>query len=535
MYTLMDIEWIEIDDQTRYPSQIAAMRVDECWRFQNMFYTRIRPLDERFWVWDHVGYAGSTEEEFLSAPTLEEAAEIFHSWLREDDILCWWINSNRKAFAELIGPVGNKRIVLFSYVQNYLVDRPQFMGNPYHIAEKLKIDYRGNPHDSRCDVEMIRTVLWDLRFPQDLLQRPASDMLDQEKILPRYILDIPTNRIHKSDCEELPHSDAQKVYPGLKTVVINDCKPCSCCVKDFYAARRERNRWIIDKSEYNFIFSPNSNVFHTRDCKIVLSSAADVRGTIKYKTCIEKKRKPCKVCNPVPLEVEVLPQKKGEKKLPNSFQITPIQRTESICKKRKNQPKKRNLTDQEQRALKRLKQAQAERKSTPKIPSMSNQQITDRQTLTHSGYAFWVATGYKRFHLRHCGRLNGVSNIKGFSRYEEAVQMGYRPCRQCKPTPKHNLELSFPFFSKERPGEHVGSIKTLCNIVGYQCTELGGGLQIETPKGIWRVYTDSTPYRVEHINKRSTPGNTTEFHVQPRIFLSLTDVYMYIKRHDTEE
>ena len=511
MYVLMDIEWMELDDQTRYPTQLAALRVDEVWRFQKMFYTRIRPLDERFWVWDHVGYAGSTEEEFLSAPTLEEAAEMFHSWLREDDILCWWINSNRKAFAELIGQVGNKRIVLFPYVKNYLVDRPQFMGNLYHIAEKLKIDYCGNPHDSRCDVEMIRTVLWDLRFPQDLLQSPASDMLDKEKTLLRYILDIPTNRIHKTDCEKLPTSGHQKVYPGLNNVVINGCKPCLCCSREFLTARRERNRRIIENSPYTFIFSPNSNVFHTRDCKVVLSSAADVRGTMKYKTCIEKKRKPCKVCKPTMPESEI------------------------PSRKEKNLPQKRNLTDQERRALKRLKQAQEERKNAPKLPAMSNQQITDLQTLTHSGYAFWVATGYKRFHLRHCGRLKSVSNIKGFALYEDAVRMGYRPCRQCKPTPKHNLELSFPFFSKERRDENVGSIAALCKIVGYKYTQAEGYFQIETPKGIWRVYTDSAPYRVEHINKRSTSDNTTAFHVQPRIFLSLTDVYMYIKRHDSDD
>lgn len=535
MYTLMDIEWIELEDQTRHPTQIAAMHVDERWRFQNMFYTRIRPLDERFYMWDHVAYTGSAAEDFLSAPKLTDAVKLLINWLQEDDILCWWIKSNPKAFAEFVGQIENKHIILFPYIQNFLVDRPQFIGNPYHIADKLKISDYGNQHDSRSDVEMMRMVLWDLHFPQCLLQSPASDMLDKEKTLLHYVLDIPTNRIHKRDCEKLPISDAQKVYPGLKTVVTNGCKPCSCCSHEFSAARRERNRWIIDNSEYNFIFSPNSNVFHTRDCKIVLSSAVDVRGTMKYSTCIERKRKPCKVCKPVLPESEVPSLKKGKKKSNNSLQITPAYQAEAICKKQKDHPEKRNLTDQEQRALKRLKQAQEERKNTLKNPSMSNQQLTDLQILTHSGYAFWAATGYKRFHLRHCNRLNKVSNIKGFALYEDAVQMGYRPCRQCKPTPKHNLELSFPFFSKERPGEHVGSIAALCSIVGYQYTELDGCFQIETPKGIWRVYTDSAPYRVEHINKRTTPGNTTEFHVQPRIFLSLIDVYLYIKRHDSDE
>lgn len=41
MYVLMDIEWVQNKKKMRCPTQIAAMRVDECWRFRNIFYTRI--------------------------------------------------------------------------------------------------------------------------------------------------------------------------------------------------------------------------------------------------------------------------------------------------------------------------------------------------------------------------------------------------------------------------------------------------------------------------------------------------------------
>ena len=157
-------------------------------------------------------------------------------------------------------------------------------------------------------------------------------------------------------------------------------------MKDFSAARRDRNSWVVENSPYNYLFSPNSRIFHTRDCKLVLSSSSDVRGTMKYKTCIEKKRKPCKICNPVPPE--------------NTKQ------TDIVVRRRPNQS--------ERRALKRLKEAQAERKASKSISGMSGQKYTDMKILTHPGFAFWAAVGYEKFHLRHCSRLGSASNLKGF-------------------------------------------------------------------------------------------------------------------------
>lgn len=55
---------------------------------------------------------------------------------------------------------------------------------------------------------------------------------------------------------------------------------------------------------------------------------------------------------------------------------------------------------------------------------------------------------------------------------------------------------------------------------------------METEVGIWRINTASSPYRLDHINLTMTPDNRTEFHRQPRLFLSLRDAFYYIKRHD---
>lgn len=56
---------------------------------------------------------------------------------------------------------------------------------------------------------------------------------------------------------------------------------------------------------------------------------------------------------------------------------------------------------------------------------------------------------------------------------------------------------------------------------------------METAVGIWRLTPGrETPYRLEHINLTVTPDNRTTFHKQPRLFLSLQDIFFYVKRHD---
>ena len=527
MYVLMDIEWVQNADCKRHPTQIAAMRVDACWHFENLFYTRIQPLDESFCMWEHMAYAGGTADDFLSAPVMAEVAALLKSWLREDDILCWWTTDPMEFFGSVFDQISQNRLVLFPYLRVFLANRPYLTGSPYHIADQLRIERYGCKHDSRSDVEMMRRALWEIGLPQRLLTEPVPRITGGEKILIPYVLDVSANRFHKRECDKIPLSCVRKEYPSLWGVINKGGKPCSCCTKDFSAVRRERNRWIIENSQYNFIFAPSSDVFHTRDCKLVLSSGSDVRGTMKYKTCIERGRKPCKLCKPSPLETKAPPLKKSEKQA--------VASDPTNVRKRNKRSGKRNLTAEEQRALVRLRQAQTERDKIKNMEGNNPQEKEDLRTLSQPAFAFWAAAGYGSFHLRHCGKLNALSNFKGFGLYEDAVRAGYRPCRQCKPTAKHNMVLSFPFFSKERPEETLDVLCAACKTTGYVYTELCDCCQIETPIGIWKIHTDSVPYRLEHINKRYTPGNRTEFHVQPRIFLSLTDAFIYIKRHDSDE
>ena len=104
-----------------------------------------------------------------------------------------------------------------------------------------------------------------------------------------------------------------------------------------------------------------------------------------------------------------------------------------------------------------------------------------------------------------------------------------------KPSPKHNLEISMPIYSKEQPAESVEVLIELCQENGFSSEHQRNTVLIETTKGIWRIHTDASPYRLEHINKIYGVNNRTEFHTQPKIFLSLIDAFVYIKRHDSDE
>jgi methylphosphotriester-DNA--protein-cysteine methyltransferase len=128
--------------------------------------------------------------------------------------------------------------------------------------------------------------------------------------------------------------------------------------------------------------------------------------------------------------------------------------------------------------------------------------------------------------------MSGLTNLKGFSLYADAMAAGYRPCKCCKPTPKHDIYISLPIYSKKRYGDGVHALIEGCVANSYEYSQEGARFTFETPVGIWRIDTARAPYRLQHINTAMSPNNRTEFHSQPRIFHSLTDAFSYIKRHD---
>lgn len=75
-----------------------------------------------------------------------------------------------------------------------------------------------------------------------------------------YLAHITTNTIHKKGCPQLPGTGHLKGYNELTKPISKGYVPCDCVKAEFRAARRQRNKSIIDRTEYCFLFSPDSAV-----------------------------------------------------------------------------------------------------------------------------------------------------------------------------------------------------------------------------------------------------------------------------------
>lgn len=501
MYVLADLEWVENKDKRRSFTQIAMVRVDENWQPLQNFYSRIRPRDSSFYQWDHMAFSGGSQEDFLNAPDTLHVFSDVTKWLRPDDEICWWSADSMDRFRNWIPGIRNKQLVLAERIANYL---QEYHGiSPYCLAKRLFLRKPLPKHDSRNDVEMMRSLLHHIHFPHPvppyISKTWESDPTFSKNLV--YTADIETNKIHKKGCSRIPENGDLRSYFELTRPVGKGYIPCGCVKDEFRAAMRQRNQLIIDRSEYNFLYSPDSEVFHLRKCKIMLA-AREIKGTVRYRTCLETGRYPCRICNPMP---EHDP----------GFHVRATE-----------------LTQAEQRAVNRLKQAQQERNAISQKQGLTKTQRDALYTLSQPGYAFFAAEGYDSFHLRNCKKLSGLADLQGFAHYDHALEEGYRPCKYCKPTDAHDVFVSLPIFTKERDNDSPRLLRSLCVQHRIRFWRESDLFYMETAVGIWRIDTGSTPYRLAHINLLKEPENRTDFHRQPRLFLSLKDAFYYIKRHD---
>lgn len=542
MFVLMDMEWVENKNGQLHLTQIAAMRVDENWNTEKTFFTRIQPPDESFYLWDRVGYTGGYANEFLSAPPAAEVVKMLQVWLQEKDILCWWRDNTIALFCEKFPQIQQTHISIFPYLCHYLRHAPFLIGSAYHILNQLTIDLPGKQHHAETDTKAMRAALSALQLPQSMLEstEPASEEQLYACACRPYVLDLNTQTVHKRDCAIVSTETAVKEYSTLKNLVGKEIRPCMCCAAEYQEARRRKNQDSIDRSEYAYVYTWGSKVFHRRNCKLILN-ASNISGAVYYKSCIQSGKMPCRVCNPkrsdeTPFLIKAPTYTFSRKKKPSrSLMRPPIVVPPKPVPTPKPKPKNpfgRALPVKQQQAYDRLIQAQAERQKAFQDISLTDQQREDILSLTQPSHAFWTAAGYSSFHLRHCSKLNSLSHFRGFALYEDAVRAGCQPCRQCKPTAKHDMTLSFPIYSQDRGAEPLEKLEECCQKNDFQYTRESSIIQIETSRGIWRVHTNAKPYTLEHINKLYGVNENTDFHVQPRIFLSLEDVLTYIKKHD---
>ena len=525
MFVLADMEWMTNENGHYSPTQLAAVKVDENWNIVDKFESFIRPRDTAFHYWEHVAYTGGTATDFLHARKGYNVFTTFNDWLSEDDIILWWYLESECLYKKLIQIIAkitdnHKMVSINRYVAEFLAGQPQSRGNVYKVAEGQGIVVEETlKHNSSNDVKVMQKLMSAIKYPQDLLLQPLKtpeteyEPHSQGEDLP-YQYDETTNKIHIKGCEHLKNSKVTKGYLLLKTAFRKGFIACECCKEEYKKEFRERNIDIIDRTAYTYVYSPDSEVYHKYTCGLILS-AKTIMGTRTYNAILKTGKKPCKVCNPTPTDV---------------YRPLPPQYKEKRLEKKKI---RHLLSSEDAKAVKKQRGIAAERKTKLENTSLTEAEIKDIYTLTQPEFAFWAGKGYQTFHLRSCSKLQELSNLRGFKTYKQAVRAGFTPCRKCKPTAKHDVNVSIPIGNRIRIDEKIEDVEIMCKESGFPCHMEGAYLYIETTVGKWRINIGTSPVKLEHINLAKNPNSNT-YHKQPRIFLSFIDTFDYIKRHDTE-
>lgn len=529
MFVLMDLEWVENREHHVSPVQLAAMRTDGAWTCLDRFYTRAAPRDGSFHDWTHMAYTGGTPSDFLFAPPLRRALTSLQRWLREDDVICFWHGDAKnilKSVCRLLldCKIPQRIVVLRQYVDPFLVQRGVKPGNAYRVCAALGESAEGPAHQAENDVRAMQRVLRAAQYPAELLLAPPPQ--SKSKAPPvqiaaqPYILERNANRFHRAGCPLIPADAPLLGLANLKYFFRERPQLCPACWKDgLRGAVRERNRSLIDRSLYRFVYAESSPVFHRRDCAAVLGTVGTIKGSVYYDVCAATGRRPCLLCHPSPEGFRSLNAKKRAKS------------AEKRAAARAVGPE-RTMNAREARAFTRYSEARAERAAAQSPDLLTEAERNDFFTLTQPRFAFFSAAGYQSFHQRSCPKLRGANAITGFSRFQDALRAGHTPCRLCRPTAKLDIECSFPIDSRTRPGESVDDLAALCAEAGYPCSTDAPFFFFETAVGRWKIDFSSRPYIVYHINRVRAPDNAYDYHRQPRLFLSLLDIFAYIQRHD---
>ncbi len=526
MFVLADIEWNVNERGEKFPTQIAALKVDDQWNVTERFDSFIRPRDESFHNWGHVSYRGGDVNSFLCARNAYAVLADFLCWLDDEDILLWWLEQSAQIFHKFVSKIlkttdEHKFVAIGNYVHEFLAGHSNSHGNAYKLAEVRGIDTNSRmKHCAANDVRVMHLLLEMINYPQDRFLKPllriskTPSVQNRPNTHLRYQYDPTEKMIHLLECDKYDHSDMTiKGYPNLDTAIRKHYRICSCCKSDYRATLRARNSKVIAKMLYTYIYTPSSDVFHRYDCGLVLN-AKSIMGTRYYQSIMNIGKVPCKVCKPTSLDRhQIMPQNTREMQLSNE----------------ENQ----SDTSEVSKAIRRHKIAVKDRARLLNNSGLTKQEIKDIYTLTQPRFAFWASTGYITFHQRGCSKLKCASDLKGFSLFSDAIRAGFRPCRHCKPTEKQNITLSIPITSRQRSNERIEDLEPLCKMAGYPFDYENQFFCLETPVGKWRINTSTSPIKLKHINLVKSP-NEVNYHDQPRLFLSFVDVFDYIKRHDEE-
>ncbi|MGN0555674.1 MAG: hypothetical protein ACI4LI_07220 [Candidatus Fimenecus sp.] len=526
MFVLVDLEWVHTKNNSCFPTQLAAARVNADWEKTDTFFSFIHPQGCVDFSWEHMAFTGGTESDFLRAKDATMVYRSFLHWLTKDDVLLFWHEEAKTLFLKQVAMrVSEKRIPpcisAQAYVYDFLNDSAaDCRSGLYALAAVCNVETHEQwQHYAVNDVEVFCALMKNIAYPQAKFSDPPPKLFRPRVLSPAeaqmpFRYDFQTKTVHRKGCAKL--ADGQTETYGSETLTAalrKGFQPCACCKADFLRARRARTADIVARTQYTYVYAQNATVFHKYTCPAVLS-AKQILGSRDYWRAAAG-RTPCKLCNPTPQDTP-----------------KPIPTPQKLLQTRPKKEKKKCISAEDARALSRQKAAAEERSRRLQNTELTEAQRADIYTLTQPEFAFWVGQGYQNFHLRSCPKLHGLSNLKGFKTFQDAVFAGYTPCRHCKPTAKHDVTVSIPIYSRPRADETVQDLVALCQTAGYAHSFDGVWFCLETPVGKWKIKLNTHPIQLYHINLVMTP-HKQDYHKQPRLFLSLADVFTYIERHDT--
>lgn len=266
MYVFIDVEWFQQGVTTKYITQMAASRVTETWESTAEFSCLVCPPDAWNCDWEHMAYNGYSPDEFMNSGSEARCIQRFAAFLKEDDTLCVWSKDTKKIIREKYefyteSTLLNRCVCVRDQVYTAAQRRGIHVLEMYAVAAALGIETPVPKHCSVNDISVLTSLL-----------------------------------------------SALKIEPKKKAQVIQD-HPTKKVI-----SKQERNADILARAQYNFVFTPDSLVFHRPSCKLMLR-VNDIQGSVYYKTAA-KNRRPCKLCHPEPCEET--PNIQGEAAPPKS-------------------------------------------------------------------------------------------------------------------------------------------------------------------------------------------------------------------------
>lgn len=118
--------------------------------------------------------------DFLCAQGLYAVLSELRSWLRQEDIICFWHKSGKNMLKSMyhltFGQTVSQRIVILGrYVFLYLKERGRRSGSAYAICDDFGMQAPGPKHQSEHDAAAIRQALLAIQYPAALLYGPPPD------------------------------------------------------------------------------------------------------------------------------------------------------------------------------------------------------------------------------------------------------------------------------------------------------------------------------------------------------------------------